>query len=109
MNEIFFSQEAINDLKGIQKLYEEELREAASARRAIAGIFQRVRGLAEYDALGSPLAPMVGYESSYRFLICGNYMVFYRPSAGIVYVDRVLFSRRDYIKIPFAGYEEPKS
>jgi len=43
----------------------------------------------------------VEIETDYRFLVCGNYLVFYRTEADSVFVDRVIYGRRDYIKILF--------
>ena len=40
-------------------------------------------------------------ESDYRFLVSGNYLVFYRAYGKDVYIDRVLYGRRDYMLILF--------
>ncbi len=38
-------------------------------------------------------------ESDYRFLVSGNYLVFYRAYGKDVYIDRVLYGRHDYMRI----------
>jgi plasmid stabilization system protein ParE len=38
-------------------------------------------------------------DTDYRCVGYGNYLAFYRPVGDNVYVDRVLYSRRDYITI----------
>jgi plasmid stabilization system protein ParE len=101
MNEIFLSRQAVSDLRNIQG----SGTDPESSAKIVGSVLKRLRELAEYDGIGQPLAPMLGYESSYRFLICGSHLAFYRCAPGAVYVDRVLYSRRDYIKIPFAGCE----
>lgn len=53
------------------------------------------------SALGSFLATIVSIETNYRFIVYGNYVVFYQYDNGGIYVDRVLYSRRDSIKILF--------
>jgi plasmid stabilization system protein ParE len=37
----------------------------------------------------------------YRFLICLNYLAFYRVEGDVVHIDRIIYGRRDYIKILF--------
>ena len=44
---------------------------------------------------------MTDIESDYRFLTSENYMVFYRVNGQDVYIDRVLYGRRDYLRILF--------
>lgn len=45
-------------------------------------------------------------KSDYRFVISGNYISFYRVCENEVYVDHIVYSRRDYIRILFG--EIPK-
>ena len=40
-------------------------------------------------------------ESNYRFLVSGNYLSFYRTYGNEVYVDRILYARRDYMRVLF--------
>ena len=51
--------------------------------------------------IGTPLSSVTDIESDYRFLTGGNYMVFYRVNGQDVYIDRVLYGRRDYLRILF--------
>lgn len=44
-------------------------------------------------------------ESDYRFLVSGNYLIFYRAYGAEVYIDRVLYGRRDYLRILFDGLD----
>jgi prevent-host-death family protein len=41
------------------------------------------------------------YGGDYRFLVCGSYLAFYHTLAKKVYIDRILYGKRDYIKILF--------
>ncbi|MCL1803879.1 MAG: type II toxin-antitoxin system RelE/ParE family toxin [Eubacteriaceae bacterium] len=100
MNEIYLSKQALSDLKSIQSIGGE------STHKEVVNVLKRIRELGQYDGIGAPMSPVLGYESSYRFIISSNYLIFYRSSQARVYIDRVLFSRRDFIKIPFAEYEE---
>lgn len=54
-----------------------------------------------FSEIGALLSSVTDIESDYRFLTSGNYMVFYRVNGQDVYIDRVLYSRRDYLRILF--------
>lgn len=49
--------------------------------------------------IGAPLSSIADTDADYRFLVTGNYMTFYRVSGENVYVDRILYGRRDYLRI----------
>lgn len=57
--------------------------------------------LAGFSEIGAPLSSVADVVSAYRFLISGSYMIFYRVNDYGVYVDRVLYGRRDYMNILF--------
>lgn len=40
-------------------------------------------------------------SDGYRFVISGNYIAFYRYVDDKVFVNRVLYSSRDYVKVLF--------
>jgi len=101
MNKIFLSAEAQNDLKEIRQYITEELNNPTAAESTLAKITRRIRTLADFAEIGSPLSSVVGSETAYRFLICGNYLVFYRTEKNSVFVDRILYGRRDYLRILF--------
>lgn len=42
----------------------------------------------------------------YRYIICGSYMVFHHYQEDTVYIDRVLYGRRDYMAILFGAQLE---
>ena len=57
--------------------------------------------LADFAEVGAPLTSVADIESDYRFLVTGNYLTFYRVYENGVFVDRVLYGRRDYLRILF--------
>ena len=73
---------------------------------AIAKIMSRVRELVVFPKMGTPLSSIVDFETDYRFLVCGNYTVFYRFENQTVYIIRVLYGRRDFIRILFGEPNE---
>lgn len=50
---------------------------------------------------GASLSSIVDVKSDYRFLVSGQYFVFYRVCEKDVYVDRVLYGRRNYLRALF--------
>ena len=61
--------------------------------------WKRLKDFAEMGALLSSVADVGG---DYRFLVSGNYMVFYRVNGRDVFIDRVLYGRRDYLRVLFS-------
>ena len=55
--------------------------------------------LETFAELGAPLSSIANVEEDYRFLVSGSYMIFYRVMGSDVYVDRILYGRRDYLSV----------
>lgn len=106
MNKIVLSPEARNDLAEIRDYIEQELESPDAALNTIAGIAKRLRELEKHGKLGARLSSVTDVESEYRFLVCGNYRAFYRYEENMVYVDRILYGRRDYMRVLFSEDEE---
>ena len=106
MNKIVLSPEARNDLAEIREYIEHELESPDAALKTIAGITKRLRELEKHGKLGARLSAVTDVESEYRFLVCGNYRAFYRYENNMVYVDRILYGRRDYMRVLFSEDEE---
>lgn len=52
--------------------------------------------------MGVKLSISLDIEVDYRYIICGNYMAFYRYLNNAVYVERILYNERDYLQILFS-------
>ena len=57
--------------------------------------------LNDFPERGPPLSSITDIESAFRFLVCGNYIAFYHLNGEIVSIDRVLYGKRDYIRVLF--------
>jgi plasmid stabilization system protein ParE len=64
--------------------------------------------LRDIPGIGTSLSSKVGFETDYRFLVCGNYLAFYRCENRTIFVDRILYGRRDYVRILFPGLWLPE-
>ena len=105
MNEQHLSPEAQADLEEIKVYIAEELENPKAALATVGRITKALRILRTHAFAGAPLSSVADVESDYRFLVSGNYLAFYRAYGNTVYVDRILYGRRDYLRILFGALE----
>ena len=100
-NKIHYSAEARRDLDDIWDYIVTDLCNDSAAERVVSDIMDAVDQLENFSEMGALLALIANVDSDYRFLVSGNYLIFYRVSGMDVYVDRILYGRRDYLRILF--------
>ena len=105
MNRLHLSPAAQADLTEIKEYISEDLENPIAATSTISKIMEQIRSLGGQALIGTPLSAITDIESDYRFLVSGNYLVFYRAYGAEVYIDRILFGRRDYLRILFDDLE----
>lgn len=108
MHKLRYSPEALNDLDEIWEYIHNELQNPAAAQKTVAGILDALEKLCDSPEIGSLLSSITGIESDYRHLVCGNYVTFYRIDRTNVFIDRILYGRRDYLRILFGDLPEDK-
>ncbi len=101
MIEILFSPEAISDLQQTKAYITDELCNEQAAINTIRKITGRIHELSVFPEMGASLSSIVDFETDYRFLVCGKYTLFYRFEKHIIYIVRVLYGRRDFMRILF--------
>lgn len=101
MNNLHLSEEAQNDLAQIKAYIEERLLNPSAALATVSKITKSLRILRTYAKAGALLSSIAEVESDHRFLVSGNYLSFYRTYGNEVYVDRILYARRDYMRVLF--------
>ena len=101
MAKINYSPAALEDLREIKSYISEELCSEPAAINTIEKIMKRIHQLADFPDLGAPLSSIIDLEVPYRFLVCGNYIAFYKTDADNVYIIRVLYGKRNYMQILF--------
>ena len=106
MAKIRYSEAAIQDLEEIGDYIAETLKSPMAALNTVSRIQDAVDRLADFPLIGSPLSSIVKAETDYRFLVCGNYLAFYRVRADNIHIDRVLYGRRDYMAILFGDTQK---
>ena len=101
MNNLHLSYEAQNDLSDIKDYIAEDLENPQAAIATVSRITKTIRMLRDHALIGTPLSSIADVDSNYRFLVSGNYMVFYRANGNDIYIDRVLYGRSNYMSILF--------
>ena len=100
-NKIHYAVEARRDLDDIWDYIVTDLCNASAAERVVNDILDVVEQLENFSEMGALLASIANVDSDYRFIVSGNYLIFYRVSGMDVYVDPILYGRRDYLRILF--------
>ena len=101
MAKIRYSEASEQDLEDIGDYIEKELKSQKAAFDTTTHIQDAIDELEYAPHIGLPLAIRYGNVGDYRYLISGNYLVFYRVQANVVYIDRILYGKRDYLGILF--------
>lgn len=109
MNKLHISDDARQDLVEIKQYIAEDLDSPNAAAQTVKGILKGISRLKEQSGTGAPLSSIVPVESEYRFLVYGNYLTFYRVVAQDVYIDRILYGRRNYLAVLFGDTLDSKS
>ena len=102
MANVILTAAARADLKEIKDYIATVLLNPGSANGILKRITSDLRSLERFPELGT----VIQLEESsvvYRYLVCGSYMPFYHIQGDNVIVDRVLYGRRNYMKILFGN------
>lgn len=100
-NNIHYTDSSRGDLDEIWDYISFDLQNPTAAQRTVSTIMDAVEQLADFAEIGTPLASVISTAQAYRFLVVGNYLAFYRVQGRDVYIDRILYGRRDYLSILF--------
>ena len=101
MTKIYFSPLANDDLQSIKEYISVDLASPKAAIDTVSRITKRIRNLEQMPKIGTPLSAICNVVTDYRFLVCRNYLIFYRYHVDTIYVIRVLYGKRDYLSILF--------
>ena len=101
MYELKISPQARDDLAEIKFYISQELCNPQAAENIVLKITKKIHRLSEHPETGVPLSSVVDIQTDSRFLVCANYLIFYRCEGRCVFVSRILYGRRDYMRILF--------
>ena len=103
MAKIIYSGAAIKDLEQIGDYIAQQLKSPQAALNTVNRIQDSIDKLDYFPLIGAPVASIIKIDTDYRFLVCGNYLAFYHQLENDVMIDRILYSRRDYLTILFGN------
>jgi len=106
MHEIRINPLALQDLQEIKAYITDELCNPEAAINAVNKIIKTCERLAETPFTGKKLSAVIDVETDFRYCISGSYLIFYRVDSQYVSVYRVLYGRRDYVRILFGDIPE---
>jgi len=99
MFNVRFTPQAVADLKEIKRYISDDLFNLQAAADLVALVFDRIHTLVSMPQTGTRLRSDIPVLKGYRFIQCKNYLVFYRIEGKSVAVIRILYARRDYLKL----------
>lgn len=101
MHKIKVNPMAIEDLIEIKDYITKELENPTAAVNVISKIIKKYEDLKEFPLMGADLSSKVNVRTDFRYVVSGNYFVFYRADHEFVYIYRILYAGRDYLKVLF--------
>lgn len=94
---------AFDDLEAIKKHIEEKLQNPPAAKNILLDIMNSIKSLDGLPERGAPLDTLVSVKSDYRFIQSHNYIIFYRIDESRIIIVRVLYKRRDFMRVFFSS------
>ena len=98
MMKLRINPEVIEDIAEIKRYIREELCNPTAADRIAKRIVSAYKGLKTAPFIGATLDSVLEVKTDYRFLVCGNYLIFYKVKDDIISIYRVMNGRRDYCR-----------
>lgn len=99
---------ALKDLQSIKAYICEELCNPQAAASVVGKIVKAYTLLETMPTMGTPLSSIIPIQTDYRFLVSGNYLVFYKADREYVSIYRILYGKRDYLSVLFGETSEPE-
>lgn len=88
---------ATSDLQEIKSYIAEDNIDAAII--VVKEIIEKIESLAEFPEIGTMLMYKIRLKSKYRYVICGQYLIFYIYEDNTVSIQRILHGKRDYMAL----------
>ena len=96
---ILYSPLARQDLDDIFDYIAFKLENPSSAAETVNAILDAAESLEDFPFVGSPVKGLPFSSDEYRFLSARNYLIFYRVADTRIFIDRILYKRRDYLPL----------
>lgn len=98
-----YSPQAQLDLDEIFDSFADELGNPQKGESVVSDILAAARKIPGRATRFPPVGPLPFTPDEYRFLQVGSYVIFFRETGEVVYVDRVLCNKRDFASLLGVG------
>ena len=98
MMKLRINPEVIEDIAEIKRYIREELCNPTVADSIAKRIVSAYKELKTSPFIGAPLDSVLEVKTDYRFLVCGNYLIFYKVKDDVISIYRVMNGRRDHCR-----------
>ena len=99
--EIKVAPQAAADLLEIKNYIENELQNPIATHNTISKIIETYENLMFSPNVGIPVEKYVSFPTDYKFVLANNYSIFYRIEDEVIRIVRILYSRRDFVRVLF--------
>ena len=101
MFEIKIAPQAAVDLLEIKNYIENELQNPIAAHNTISKIIETYEDLIVFPNAGISVEKYISFPTDYKFVAANNYSIFYRIEDEVIRIVRILYSKRDFIRVLF--------
>lgn len=98
---IQYTPAAIADLQETKTYISKTLHNPKAAKRMAKDVLDNCSHLKEHPQLGMSLAAKTGEDTDLRYLVCDQYIAFYRVESDLILISRILDGRTDYMRVLF--------
>ncbi len=106
--ELVWSPAAVDDLNTAADYIESELASPMAARRLVDSVIEKAQLFADAPGAGTVLRTLNGIDTRYRYMVCGNWMVFLECDNGRTLVVRVLYAKSNYMRTLFGEIDSER-
>ncbi len=103
MAKLMISPAANDDLLSIREYITKDLDNPKAADNTVGKIVKSIKILVDFPLSGAPLESIIDIPNEYKFVVSGNYISFYRYIDNTIFVDRIMYGGRDFVKILFGS------
>lgn len=105
MSRVCYSRAAIRDLDHVWFDVFEASHSEETASRYVSDFIEKIEAKARFAGSGSPLYFKDTF-TGYYFIVFKSYMAFYRLDGETMCIDRIIYGRRDYMRLLFGDLTE---
>jgi plasmid stabilization system protein ParE len=103
--ELAWSADAVDDVERALDYISNDLASPMAAEHLLRSILKKAQLFSDFPGAGTVLRTQGGIDTGYRYMICGNWMVFFTLDGSLALVVRVLYGKSDYMRTLFGEIE----